>query len=79
MILHDFDSPRNEVEIDPITIIDMNFASSTGGSVLTMDDGNNVRVDENPNHVALVAGFIEGNHCSIGSHSGMYYYCGKEK
>lgn len=78
IILHDFHNSNNEVEVDAYQIIDMNWASFSGGSVLHLKDGKTFMADENPNHVSLLAEFITGDHCAVGSHSGRYYF-GRDK
>ena len=72
--LHDFKNPSDEVEIDAHQIKDMNWATIMGGSKISLDSGKRVTVDENPNHVGLIAGMITGEQCAVGSHSGKYYW-----
>ena len=76
IVLHQFDDPSIEFEFDADLILDIEFAKFSGGSKLILADGVFINVDENPNHVALKAGRIEGEHCAVGSHSGMHYWRG---
>lgn len=74
IILHDLTDPHKEIELDAMRIVDMNWATNIGGTNLSLDHGIAVTVDENPNHVALIAGMISGEHCAVGSHSGRYHW-----
>ena len=74
--LHELRRPHITIEVDSDKIVDIKFASFGGGSILTLvwQPHEEVSVDENPNHVSLMAGFIEGRHICTGSRSGMYDY-----
>lgn len=79
LTLHDIENSVLEVSVDSIKIIDLEFASYCGGSIITTLEGM-VFVDENPNHVSLLAGFIHGDkHCSTGSKSGTRNYYVRRK
>jgi hypothetical protein len=72
--LHALNDPNKEIELDAEEVIDMAWASFSGGSILHLKGGKTFMIDENPNHVALMAGFISGDHCAIGSKSGRYHW-----
>lgn len=65
--------PDGEVEIDTENIRDLRWASYVGGCLIDTDTGT-VMVDENPNYVSLLAGFIKGKQCATGSRSGSREY-----
>lgn len=70
IILHDLKDPHKAIEFEADRVRDLRFASVRGGTLIDTDDGV-VEVDENPNHIGLLAGFIEEAECATGSCSGM--------
>lgn len=78
IILHDLKYPHKVIDFESGEIRDLRWASFQGGTLIDTDDGV-IEVDENPNHVGLLAGLIEKAECATGSRSGIRDFYVEEK
>ena len=69
---------NDEIEVETEDIRDLRFASFAGGCLIDLET-DSIMVDENPNYVSLLAGFIEGEQCATGSRTGTREYYRDQK